>query len=89
MSKEDVLIVDAEVLEVLPAGNFRVKPKDIDLTILCKKSGKMKQKRISVIIGDRVKVEVNPYDMNQGRISFRYNPEEARRIQQGTNESSM
>jgi translation initiation factor IF-1 len=49
-------------VEVLPAGQFKVKLDNTDLVILCYKSGKMKQSHISVIMGDRVKVEVNTYD---------------------------
>ena len=64
---------DGEVIELLPAGNFKIKLKDVDTIIRAKKSGRMSQANISIIPGDRVKVEINQYDMNQGRIVFRYN----------------
>jgi len=73
MAKENVLERDGEVLEALPAGFFKVKLKDIDTIIRCKKSWKMNQAHISIIVGDWVKVEVNQYDMSQWRIVFRYN----------------
>ena len=73
MAKENVLERDGEILEALPAGFFKVKLKDIDTIIRCKKSWKMNQAHISIIPGDWVKVEVNQYDMAQGRIVFRYN----------------
>lgn len=73
MVKESNLERDWEILEVLPAGKFRIKLKDTDLIIICYKSGKMKQSHISVIQWDRVKVEVNQYDMTQWRIVYRYN----------------
>ncbi|MCF7834730.1 translation initiation factor IF-1 [Candidatus Gracilibacteria bacterium] len=73
MVKESNLERDGEILEVLPAGKFKIKLKDTDLIIICYKSGKMKQSHISVIQGDWVKVEVNQYDMTQGRIVYRYN----------------
>ena len=60
-------------MEVLPAGFFKVKLKDVDSLVRCKKSGKMSQSRISIISGDRVKVEINQYDMSQWRIVYRYN----------------
>ncbi|MCX6824365.1 MAG: translation initiation factor IF-1 [candidate division SR1 bacterium] len=73
MGKEGVLERDGEVLEVLPAGFFKVKLKDVDTLVRCKKSGRMSQSNISIIQGDRVKLEINQYDMGQGRIIFRYN----------------
>ena len=74
MAKTGILEWDGEIMEVLPAGKFRVKLKDTELIIMCYKAGKMKQSHISVIAGDWVKVEVNQYDMSQGRIVYRYNP---------------
>jgi len=53
------------VLEALPAAFFKVKLNDLDTFVRCKKSGKMSQAHISLLPGDRVKVEVNQYDMNQ------------------------
>ena len=73
MGKEWVLERDGEVLEVLPAGHFKIKLKDVDTIIRSKKSGRMSQANISIIPWDRVKVEINQYDMTQGRIVFRYN----------------
>lgn len=73
MVKETVLERDGEILEKLPAWVLRVRLKDVWTEIRCKLSGKMKQRHISVIPGDWVKVEVNQYDMTQGRIVYRYN----------------
>ncbi len=73
MVKEWSLELDGEVLEVLPAGMFRVKLKDMEMIIRCNKSWKMKQSNISVIMWDKVRVEVSQYDMNQWRIVYRYN----------------
>jgi len=73
MAKDGVLERDWEILEALPAGFFKVRLKDVDTLIRCKKSGKMSQAHISIIPGDRVKIEVNQYDMSQWRIVFRYN----------------
>ena len=73
MVKEGVLERDGEILEALPAGFFKVKLKDVETLIRCKKSWKMNQSHISIIPWDWVKVEVNQYDMSQGRIVYRYN----------------
>ena len=73
MAKDWILERDGEVLEKLPAGILRIKLKDIEAEIRCKLSGKMKQRHISVIPWDRVKVEVNQYDMTQWSIVYRYN----------------
>ncbi len=80
MVKEWVLERDGEVLEKLPAGIMRVKLKDVGTEIRCKLSGKMKQRHISVITWDWVKVEVNQYDMTQGRITYRYNNYQAQAV---------
>jgi len=74
MAKSWVLEFDGEVVEVLPAGIFKVKLKDIGAEVMCYKSWKMKQSHISVIEWDWVKVEVNQYDMKKWRITYRYNP---------------
>lgn len=74
MAKSWILELDGEVVEVLPAGQFRVKLKDMEAIILCYKAWKMKQSHISVIEWDCVKVEVNPYAMDKWRIIYRYNP---------------
>ena len=74
MAKTGILEQDGEVMEVLPAGKFRVRLVDADIIIMGYKSGKMKQSHISIIAGDLVKVELNLYDMTQGRIVYRYNP---------------
>jgi len=73
MAKQSKLELDGAIVEVLPAGKFKVKLEDMDAIILCYKSGKMKVSHISVITWDLVKVEVSPYDMSQWRITYRYN----------------
>jgi len=50
---------------------FRVKVDELNHIMLCYMGGKLKQHKIKVILGDRVKIEVSPYDLNKGRISFR------------------
>ena len=70
MAKEDLLEFDGLIIELLPEGRFRVKL-DNDHEILAYTAGKMKKNRIRTIAGDRVIVEMSPYDLDRGRINFR------------------
>lgn len=71
MAKEELLEFDGTVTEVLPDGNFRVKL-DNGHEILAYTAGKMRKFRIRTGAGDRVIVEMSPYDLGRGRISFRH-----------------
>jgi translation initiation factor IF-1 len=71
MAKEELLEFDGTVTEVLPDGNYRVKL-DNDHVLLAYMSGKMRKFRIRTGVGDRVVVEVSPYDLTRGRINFRH-----------------
>ncbi|MEX0589857.1 MAG: translation initiation factor IF-1 [Xanthobacteraceae bacterium] len=74
MAKEEMLEFDGTVTEVLPDGNFRVKL-DNEHVILAYAAGKMRKHRIRTLEGDRVIVEMSPYDLDRGRISFRHKSE--------------
>jgi translation initiation factor IF-1 len=70
-SKEEKIEVEGEVTEALPSTMFRVKLEgghDILATI----SGKMRKHYIRILPGDKVKVELSPYDLNRGRITYRH-----------------
>ncbi|CAI8353291.1 MAG: Translation initiation factor IF-1 [Rhodospirillaceae bacterium] len=71
MAKEDLIEFTGEVLEILPNAMFKVKL-DNDHEILAHTSGKMRKNKIRVLAGDRVQVEMTPYDLSKGRITFRY-----------------
>jgi len=71
MAKEDLIEFTGEVTEILPNAMFRVKL-DNDHIILAHSSGKMRKNKIRVLAGDRVNVEMTPYDLTKGRITFRY-----------------
>jgi translation initiation factor IF-1 len=71
MSKEDLIQFSGTVTEILPNAMFRVKL-DNNHLILAHTSGKMRKNRIRVLAGDRVNVEMTPYDLTKGRITFRY-----------------
>ena len=71
MAKEEIITFDGTVQELLPNASSRVLL-DNGHTVICTVSGKMRKMRIRVLSQDRVKVEVSPYDLKRGRISFRY-----------------
>jgi translation initiation factor IF-1 len=74
MAKEELLEFEGTVTEVLPDGNYRVKL-DNDHMILAYTAGKMRKHRIRTLTGDRVRVEMSPYDLDKGRINFRHKAE--------------
>ncbi|MDD3265769.1 MAG: translation initiation factor IF-1 [Burkholderiales bacterium] len=70
MAKDDVIQFEGEVLEALPNTMFRVKLESGHV-LLCHISGKMRMNYIRILPGDKVTVEMTPYDLNKGRIVFR------------------
>jgi translation initiation factor IF-1 len=70
VSKEDQISTEGIVEEVLPNAMFRVKL-DQGPIILGHISGRMRQNKIQILMGDRVKVEMSPYDLTKGRIVYR------------------
>ena len=69
---DDIINVMGKVVDVLPSTTFRVKLDDVDKEILCYLSGKMRQFKIKVLLGDKVEVEMSPYDLDKGRIIHRH-----------------
>lgn len=69
--KDDLLELTGKVIEVLPNSTFRVQPDGLDSIVLCYMGGKLKQNKIKVILGDPVKIEMSPYDLTKGRITYR------------------
>ena len=72
MSKEDAIEVMATVLETLPNAMFKVKPETSGHEVLAHVSGRMRKNFIRILPGDRVAVELSPYDLKRGRIVYRY-----------------
>ena len=70
-AKDDKIYVEGTVIEALPGTQFRVKL-DNGHEILAYLSGKMRKYYIRILLGDRVRVEMSPYDLGRGRIVFRY-----------------
>ena len=72
MSKEEAIEVTATVLETLPNAMFKVELEDNKHQVLAHISGKMRKNFIKILPGDRVLVELSPYDLARGRITYRY-----------------
>jgi translation initiation factor IF-1 len=70
-NKTDVIVVKGMIDELLPGATFRVKLEN-DLEIIAHLSGKMRMNRIKLGVGDEVKVELTPYDLTKGRITYRF-----------------
>lgn len=71
MAKEEAIQVEATVIETLPNANFRVELEN-GHKVLAHISGRMRKNFIRILPGDRVLVELSPYDLNRGRITYRY-----------------
>ena len=76
MAKEDTIEMQGVVNEVLPDTRFRV-GLDNGHNIIAHLSGKMRQHRIRILAGDKVSLEMTPYDLSKGRITFRHKDEKA------------
>ena len=70
MAKEESMEFDGEVVDTLPNATFKVKLEN-GHTIIAHISGKMRKHYIRILTGDKVKVEMTPYDLTKGRITFR------------------
>ncbi len=69
--KDDVIVVEGEVIENLPNTLFRVKVFQSEQMLLCYLSGKMRKHYIKILPGDKVRVELTAYDLSRGRIVYR------------------
>lgn len=76
MAKEEVIEFEGIVTDVLPDTRFRVKLEN-GHEIIAYTAGRMKKHRIRTLIGDRVSVEMTPYDLDKGRLVFRHRDEKA------------
>jgi translation initiation factor IF-1 len=74
MSKEEFIEFEGVITELLPEGRFRVRL-DNDHVVLAYTAGRMKRNKIRSLVGDRVTVEMTPYDLDRGRITFRHKTE--------------
>lgn len=81
--KSDKIEMEGTVIEALPNTMFKVKL-DNDHEVLAYLSGKMRKYYIRILLGDRVKVEITPYDLTRGRITYRYRRQMQRENQEST-----
>ncbi len=71
MAKDDLIEVEAKVVDILPNTKFKVELEN-GHTILAHVSGKIRMNNIRILPGDKVKVELSPYDLTRGRITYRH-----------------
>ena len=71
MAKEELIEFTGTVLELLPNATFRVQLEN-DHTIIAHTSGRMRKNRIRILVGDKVTVEMTPYDLTKGRVIHRH-----------------
>jgi translation initiation factor IF-1 len=71
MAKEELIEFEGTIVELLPNATFRVKLAN-DHEIIAQTAGKMRKNRIRVLTGDKVLVEMTPYDLTKGRITYRF-----------------
>jgi len=71
MSKKGLIVQEGVVIQALPNAMFKVELDESGIELLCVISGKIRQNYIRILEGDRVKVEISPYDLTRGRIVTR------------------
>ncbi|MEG9862867.1 MAG: translation initiation factor IF-1 [Parvularculales bacterium] len=71
MAKEEVLEIDGVIMELLPNATFRVRLEN-GHEIVAHTAGKMRKNRIRILAGDTVTVEMTPYDLTKGRVTYRH-----------------
>lgn len=71
MAKQQAIVQEGTIVEVLPSSFFNVEL-DNGCMVRCTISGKMRINNIQLVLGDRVKIEMSPYDLHNGRISYRF-----------------
>jgi translation initiation factor IF-1 len=76
MAKEELIQLEGLVIEILPDTRYRVQL-DNGHSIIAYTAGRMKKNRIKTLAGDRVTVEMSPYDLDKGRVIFRHKDERA------------
>ena len=72
MAKDDLIPAEGTSIDKQPNAFFKVQLENTDHVVLAVISGKMRKNRIRILVGDRVSVEMSPYDLTRGRITYRY-----------------
>ncbi len=72
MAKEEIFTVTGKIIDCMPNATFKVKIEDTDNIIIGLISGKIRKFNINILLGDRVDLELSPYDLTKGRIVYRH-----------------
>ncbi|HYO64058.1 MAG TPA: translation initiation factor IF-1 [Pyrinomonadaceae bacterium] len=72
MAKDDLIPAEGVIIDKQPNAFFKVRIDGSEHVVLAQISGKMRKHRIRILVGDRVSVEMSPYDLSRGRITYRY-----------------
>ncbi len=72
MAKDDLIPAEGVVIDKLPNAFFRVRLDNSEHIVLAQISGRMRRNRIRILIGDSVDIEMSPYDLSKGRITYRH-----------------
>lgn len=74
MANEDLIELEGRITDKLPGGKFMVEAKFGDTTrnVVCQPSGRLRTNYIRILVGDKVTVQVSPYDLTKGRITWRF-----------------
>ena len=72
MAKDDLIPAEGVIVDKQPNAFFKVQLDGSEHVVLAQISGKMRKNRIRILVGDRVSVEMSPYDLTRGRITYRY-----------------
>lgn len=72
MSKEDSIPAEGTVIDKLPNALFKVRLDSCEHEVLAQISGKIRKNSIRILLGDRVSLEMSPYDLSRGRITYRH-----------------
>jgi translation initiation factor IF-1 len=72
LAKDDLIPAEGVIIDKQPNAFFKVQIDDSQHVVLAQISGKMRKHRIRILVGDRVSVEMSPYDLTRGRITYRY-----------------
>ena len=72
MAKDDLIPAAGVIIDKQPNAFFKVQLENSDHVVLAAISGKMRKHRIRILVGDRVSVEMSPYDLTRGRITYRF-----------------
>ncbi|HST52148.1 MAG TPA: translation initiation factor IF-1 [Pyrinomonadaceae bacterium] len=72
MQKEELIPAEGVIVDKQPNAFFKVRINNSEHIVLAQISGRMRKNRIRILVGDRVSVEMSPYDLSRGRITYRY-----------------